>query len=409
MVRSLRPRCSVRQADGLMFASDRTQSHFRELRLGIGLRVTFAVPGGPGARVFRCPKTSSHASWPGSSVRTPLTGWRQPRRLLPMRRRNFITLLGGAAAAWPLAAHAQQMMPIVGFLHQGQAKQAESFAAAFREGLNKSGYIEGQNVTIEYRWAEGDYDRLRQMAADLVHRKVSVIASVFSVACLAAKAATSTIPIVFATGTDPIREGLVPALNRPGGNVTGVTFFVALLGAKRLSLLHDVLPAAKTIALLINPTNHVVSENYLKDTQTAARTLGLQIIVVPASSEHEIDNGFHTMAEQRIDALMISPDAFLLSRQDQIVALAARHAIPTMYLQRRNVVAGGLMSYSGDLAGAHRELGIYTGRILKGEKPADIPVAQSTKFEFVLNLKTAKTLGLTIPPDVLSIADEAIE
>jgi putative ABC transport system substrate-binding protein len=328
---------------------------------------------------------------------------------LPMRRRNFITLLGRAAAAWPLAAHAQQMMPIVGFLHQGQAKQAESFAAAFREGLNKSGYIEGQNVTIEYRWAEGDYDRLRQMAADLVHRKVSVIASVFSVACLAAKAATSTIPIVFVTGTDPIREGLVPALNRPGGNVTGVTFFVALLGEKRLSLLHDVLPAAKTIALLINPTNHVVSENYLKDTQTAARTLGLQIIVVPASSEHEIDNGFHTMAEQRIDALMISPDAFLLSRQDQIVALAARHAIPTMYLQRQNVVAGGLMSYSGDLAGAHRELGIYTGRILKGEKPADIPVAQSTKFEFVLNLKTAKTLGLTIPPDVLSIADEAIE
>jgi putative ABC transport system substrate-binding protein len=325
-----------------------------------------------------------------------------------MRRREFITLLGGATV-WPLAVRAQQMMPIVGFLHQGQAKQAESFVAAFRQGLSNAGYIEGRNVSIEYRWAEGDYNRLPQMAADLVHRKVSVIASVFSVAGLAAKAATSTIPIVFVTGTDPIREGLVPAFNRPGGNVTGVTFFVALLGAKRLGLLHDVLPAAKTIALLINPTNHVVSENYLKDTQTAARTLGLQIIVVPASSEHEIDNGFRTMGEQRIDALMISPDAFLLSRQDQIVALAARHAIPTMYLQRQNVVAGGLMSYSGDLAGAHRELGIYCGRILKGEKPADMPVVQSTKFELVINLKTAKTLGLTIPPGVLAIADEVIE
>jgi putative ABC transport system substrate-binding protein len=324
-------------------------------------------------------------------------------------RRQFITLLGGAAA-WPIAARAEQpAMPVIGFLHQGQAKQAQPFVAAFRQGLNKAGYIEGQNVSIEYRWAEGDYDRLPQMAADLVHRKVSVIATVLSVAGLAAKAATSTIPIVFVTGTDPIREGLVPALNRPGGNVTGVTFFVALLGAKRLGLLHDVLPAAKTIGLLINPTNHIVSENYLKDTQTAARTLGLQIIVVPASSEHEIDNGFRTMAEQRIDALMISPDAFLLGRQDQIVALAARHAIPTMYLQRANVVAGGLMSYSGDLANAHRELGIYTGRILKGEKPADIPVAQATKFEFVLNLKTAKTLGLTIPPAVLSITDEVIE
>ena len=326
-----------------------------------------------------------------------------------MRRRDFIAGVVGSTTVWPLAARTQQTMPIVEFLHQGQAKQAESFVAAFRQGLNKAGYIEGRNVSIEYRWAEGDYDRLPQMAADLVHRKVSVIASVLSVAGLAAKAATSTIPIVFVTGTDPIREGLVPALNRPGGNVTGVTFFVALLGAKRLGLLHDVLPAAKTIGLLINPTNHIVSENYLKDTQTAARTLGLQIIVVPASSEHEIDNGFRTMPEQRIDALMISPDAFLLGRQDQIVALAARHAIPTMYLQRANVVAGGLMSYSGDLANAHRELGIYTGRILKGEKPADIPVAQATKFEFVLNLKTAKTLGLTIPPAVLSITDEVIE
>jgi putative ABC transport system substrate-binding protein len=325
-----------------------------------------------------------------------------------MRRRDFITLFCGAAA-WPLAARAQQTMPVVGFLHQGSAKQYETFAAAFREGLNKSGYVEGRNVAIQYRWAEGHYDQLPQMAADLVRRKVSVIASAYAVAGVAAKVATSTIPIIFVTGTDPIRDGLVPALNRPGGNVTGVTFFSALLGAKRLGLLHDLLPAASTLALLINPANRMVSESYLKDVQSAARPLGLRIIVVPASSEQEIEVGFRTMVEQRIDALMISADAFLVTRQDQIIALAARHAIPTMYTQRENVVAGGLMSYATDIAGAYRELGIYLGRILKGEKPSELPVAQSTKFEFVLNLKTATTLGLTIPPGLLAIADEVIE
>jgi ABC-type uncharacterized transport system substrate-binding protein len=324
-----------------------------------------------------------------------------------MKRRTFISLLGGAAV-WPLAARAQQTMPVVGFLHQGSAKQYETFAAAFREGLNKSGYVEGRNVAIQYRWAEGHYDQLPQMAADLVRRKVSVIASAYAVAGVAAKVATSTIPIIFVTGTDPIRDGLVPALNRPGGNVTGVTFFSALLGAKRLGLLHDLLPAASTLALLINPANRMVSESYLKDVQSAARPLGLRIIVVPASSEQEIEVGFRTMVEQD-DALMISADAFLVTRQDQIIALAARHAIPTMYTQRENVVAGGLMSYATDIAGAYRELGIYVGRILKGEKPSELPVAQSTKFEFVLNLKTAKTLGLTIPPGVLAIADEVIE
>jgi putative ABC transport system substrate-binding protein len=325
-----------------------------------------------------------------------------------MRRRDFNTLYCGAAA-WPLAARAQQTMPVVGFLHQGSAKQYETFAAAFREGLNKSGYVEGRNVAIQYRWAEGHYDQLPQMAADLVRRKVSVIASAYAVAGVAAKVATSTIPIIFVTGTDPIRDGLVPALNRPGGNVTGVTFFSALLGAKRLGLLHDLLPAASTLALLINPANRMVSESYLKDVQSAARPLGLRIIVVPASSEQEIEVGFRTMVEQRIDALMISADAFLVTRQDQIIALAARHAIPTMYTQRENVVAGGLMSYATDIAGAYRELGIYLGRILKGEKPSELPVAQSTKFEFVLNLKTATTLGLTIPPGLLAIADEVIE
>jgi putative tryptophan/tyrosine transport system substrate-binding protein len=325
-----------------------------------------------------------------------------------MRRREFILALGGATA-WPLAARAQETMPVVGFLHQGSANQYETFAAAFRQGLSTSGYVEGRNVAIQYRWADGHYDQLPQMAADLARLKVSMIAAAYAVAGLAAKAATSIIPIIFVTGTDPVRDGLVPNLSRPGGNVTGITFFSALLGAKRLGLLHDLLPAANTFALLINPSNRMVSESYVKDIQMAARPLGLQIIIVPASSENEIALGFHTMAEQRVDALMISADAFLVTRQNQIIALAARHAIPTMYTQRENVVAGGLMSYATDIAGAYRELGIYAGRILKGEKAGDMPVAQSTKFEFVINLKTAKELGLTFPPGLLAIVDEVIE
>jgi putative ABC transport system substrate-binding protein len=327
-----------------------------------------------------------------------------------IRRREFIGALGGGAAtAWPLAVRAQQTMPVLGFLHQGSAHQFESLTAAFRKGLNKSGYVEDQNLLIEYRWAEGHYDQLPQLAADLVHRKVSVIASVYAVACLAAKAATSTIPIVFLTGADPVREGLVLSLNRPGGNVTGLTFFAVLLAAKRLSLFNDLLPTVKTFALLINSANPIVSKSYLQDTQAAARSLGLQIIVVPASSEHDIDNGFRTIVEQRIAALIVAPDAFLVSRQDQIIALAAYHAIPTMYAQPDAVVAGGLVSYATDVVGAYRELGIYAGRLLKGEKASDLPVGQSTKFELVVNLKTAKALGLTVPQDVLSIADVVIE
>jgi putative tryptophan/tyrosine transport system substrate-binding protein len=325
-----------------------------------------------------------------------------------MRRREFITLLGGTLA-WPLAARAQQTFPILGYLHQGSDNLPEPVATAFHKGLKKSGYVEGQNLIIEYRWAEGRYDQLSQLAADLVRRKVSVIASAYAPAALAAKAVTSTIPIIFVTSTDPVRDGLVPALNRPNENVTGVTFFAVLLAAKRLGLLHDLLPTVRSFALLNNPTNRIVSENYLKDTLEAARKFGLEIVNVPASSEREIDNGFRTMVEHRIDGLIVVPEAFLNSRTDQIVALAARHAVPTMYPWREDVVAGGLMSYATDVADAFHEWGIYVGRVLKGEKIANLPVVQSTKFRFVLNLKTAKALGLTIPPDVLSIADEVIE
>ena len=327
-----------------------------------------------------------------------------------MRRRDFITLLGSAAAAWPLTARAQQpTMPVVGFLNQGSPKSDANFAAIFRKALRELGYVEGQNVAIEYRWAEGRYDQLPELATELVRRKVSVIAAAYAAATLAAKAATSVIPIVFLTGTDPVRSGLVPSLNRPGGNVTGVAIFNVLTGAKRLGLLHDLLPAARTFAVLMNPANPLVSEPYLKDVQTAARTLGLQIVVLPASTDREIDNGFATLVDQRIEALMVATDAFLSSRQDHILALAARHAIPAIYDRRETVVAGGLMSYGTDFADTYRQHGVYVARILKGEKPADLPVQQPTKFMFVLNLKTAKTLGVTIPPDVLSIADEVIE
>ena len=326
-----------------------------------------------------------------------------------MKRREFITLLGGAAVAWPLAARAQQIVPILGFLHQGSPDQFEYLTAGFRKGLKQSGYVDGENLLIEYRWAEGHYDRLAELASDLVRRKVSVIVSVYALAGFAAKDATSTIPIVFLTGADPVRERLVSALNRPGANVTGVTYFGVLLGAKRLSLLHDLLPRATRFALLINPSNRVATENYVEGTEEAANKLGLQIVIVSASSEREIDERFATIAEQRIDALIFAPDAFLVSRQHQIVSLAARHAIPTMYSEPEAVLAGGLVSYGADVGSAYREVGLYAARILKGEKPSDLPVVQSTKFQLVLNLKTAKALGLTIPQDVLSIADEVIE
>jgi putative ABC transport system substrate-binding protein len=325
-----------------------------------------------------------------------------------VRRRELITLLGGAAA-WPLAARAQQpTMPVIGFLNQGSAKPSGYLAAAFRKGLNEVNYVEGKNVGIEYRWAESQYNELPKLAADLVNRKVAVIAAAFLPAALAAKAATSTIPICFITGADPVKQGLVASLNRPGGNVTGVAFFSALVGAKRLGLLHDLMPAASIFAVLVNPNNSN-AEAISKDLRSAAQTLGKQIVLLTASTEREIDRQFATLFQQRADALIVSPDAFFDSQREHIVTLVAHHAIPAIYERRESAVAGGLMSYGADVAEAYHQAGVYTGRILNGEKPADVPVMQPTKLEFVINLKTAKTLGLTFPPGLLAIADEVID
>lgn len=326
-----------------------------------------------------------------------------------MQRRDFIKLLGGAATAWPLVAGAQQpAKPVIGFLNQGSAKPSAYLAAAFRKGLSEVGYVEGQNAAIEYRWAESQYDKLPKLAADLVSRKVAVIAAAFLPAALAAKAATSTIPICFVIGSDPVKQGLVASINRPGGNATGVAFFSALVGAKRLGLLRELVPAASVFAVLVNPANPnsgVVS----KDLQAAARTLDLQIRILDASTEREIDGAFTSLVQQRVGALVVGPDAFFDSQRDQIVALAAHHAIPAIYERRDAAVGGGLMSYGASPDEAYHQAGIYTGRILKGEKPTDLPVVQSVKFELVLNLKTAKALRLTLPSGLLSIVDEVIE
>jgi putative ABC transport system substrate-binding protein len=297
---------------------------------------------------------------------------------------------------------------MIGFLNQGSAKPSGYLAAAFRKGLNEVNYVEGKNVGIEYRWAESQYNELPKLAADLVDRNVAVIAAAFLPAALAAKAVTSTIPICFVTGADPVKQGLVASLNRPGGNVTGVAFFSALLGAKRLGLLHDLMPAASIFAVLVNPTNSN-AEAISKDLRSAAQTLGKQIVLLTASTEREIDRQFATLVQQRADALIVSPDAFFDSQREHIVTLVAHHAIPAIYERRESAVAGGLMSYGADVAEAYHQAGIYTGRILSGEKPADVPVMQPTKLEFVINLNTAKTLGLTFPPGLLAIADEVIE
>jgi putative ABC transport system substrate-binding protein len=326
-----------------------------------------------------------------------------------MRRREFITLFGGVAA-WPLAARAQQpAMPVVGFLNSLERNDRPNLAAAFRRGLSEAGYAEGRNVTIEYRFAENQYDRLPALAADLVGRKVAVIAATGGGnSVLAAKASTTTIPIVFLTGGDPIQEGYVASLNRPGGNITGISWFGTQLGAKGLGLLHELLPNATVIALLTNP-NLPEAARATSDAQEAARMLGRQLLVLNASAPSEIDTAFAALRQARAGALLVSGDPFFSSRRQQIVTLAARDAIPAMYFNRELVAEGGLMSYGNDVADAYRRAGVYVGRILNGASPADLPIDQATKFEFVINLKTAKALGLTIPPGVLAIADEVIE
>jgi putative ABC transport system substrate-binding protein len=328
-----------------------------------------------------------------------------------MRRREFVTLLGGAAATWPLTARAQQpTMPVIGFLHLTSPETNRENLATFRRGLSETGYIEGKNVNIEYRWAHGRNDELPTLAADLVQHRVSVIVVLETTnGALAAKAATQTIPIVFMQGADPVRIGLVDSLNRPGGNLTGIGLLSAETAAKRLGLLLEVVPKAKSIAYLRNPTNRAFAESETRELQTAARAHGVELLPFNASRPSEIDTAFDDLVRQRADALQVSSDGFLLTHPEQIVALAARHAVPAVYAWPQYPAVGGLMSYGTNIRDAWRQAGIYTGRILNGEKPADLPVQEVTKIELVINLKTAKTLGLTVPLSLLGRADEVIE
>ena len=320
-------------------------------------------------------------------------------------RREFITALGGAAAAWPPAARAQQpAMPVIGFL--GSSTPAR-YLTAFRQGLHEAGYVEGQNVAIEYRWAQDQPDRLPELAADLVRRRVTVIAA-DTLSSIVAKAATTTIPIVFHGGGDPLKLGLVASLNRPGGNVTGVTFVVAELGAKRLGLLHELQPGAVRVGVLIDP-NYAPSQSFVSDVQAAAPPIGKQIEVLEAPTGRDIDTVFARLAQKPIDALLVGPGPLINSRLVQLATLAARHTLPAISNTRDFAEAGLLMSYGTSITDAYRQAGVYTGRILKGEKPADLPVIQSTKFEFVINLNTAKAFGLSFQPGLLAIADEVIE
>jgi putative ABC transport system substrate-binding protein len=326
-----------------------------------------------------------------------------------MRRREFITLLGGAAA-WPLAARAQQpSMPVVGLINLGTPDAMARYVAAFRNALSEAGYVEGQNVTVEYHWLEGRYDRLPALMADLVRRRVAIIATPGGTpAALAAKAATTTIPIVFGVAENPVRMGLVANLARPGGNATGVNFFLGEVAAKRLGLLHDLVPKAVRIAVLVNPANAPTAEATLRDVPEAARAIGLQIQVLNATTTPEIDVAFATIVRDRADALFVAPDAFFVSRRSQFATLAARDRIPTSCFNREMVEAG-LLSYGTNIADMFRQVGIYTGNILKGDKPAELPVLQSTKFEFVLNLQTARALGIEVPNSIQLLADEVIE
>ena len=327
-----------------------------------------------------------------------------------MRRREFISLLGGVATAWPFMAHAEQVAarPVVGFLTP--IYPVTHLVAAFRQGLNEMGFVEGQNITIEYRFAEGRYDRLTELAADLVQRRVAVLLGVGNTyAARAAKAASTTIPVVFAVGDDPVKFGLVASLDRPGGNATGVNFFASEVGAKSLGLLRDLLPAATRVGVLINPNNVVGIETWMRDVRVAASATGVQIDLVKAQDGREIENAFQTLVHNKADALLAGPDSLFYLRRVQLATLATRYAIPTIYWFREFADAGGLLSYGAGLADAYHQVGVYTGRILKGAKPADLPVVQSTKFELVLNLNTARALGLTIPASLLAIADEVIE
>ena len=327
-----------------------------------------------------------------------------------MRRREFISLIGGAAAVWPLAARAQQpAMPVIGFLSGTSSKGYAPYLAAFREGLREGGFVEGQNVTIEYRWADDHYERLPELAADLVTRRVALIAAAGgSPAALAAKSATTTIPIVFQIGVDPVKAGLVSSLNQPGGNITGFANLALEVGPKRLELLHRLVPNATNIAVLVNPARSNV-EAEIKDMQSAANKLGLQLNVLYASTERDFDKVFATSVQLRAGGVVISGDPFFNTRSEELAAMAIHYMVPAIYQFHEFAAAGGLVSYGSSIKNTHREAGIYTARILKGEKPADLPVQEPNKVELIINLKTAKTLGLEIPPSILTSADEVIE
>ena len=328
-----------------------------------------------------------------------------------MQRREFLGVLGGVAAtAWPLTARPQQAaIPVIGFVNPASPQSYARPLSAFLKGLDETGYVDGHNVAIEYRWAEGHYDRLPALAADLVHRQVAVIAATATAAALAVKATNTTIPIVFETGDDPIRLGLVVSLSRPGGNITGITQTNVEVAPKRLQLLHELIPTANVMALLVNPTDGPLAEITTKEMQAAAHTLGLELQVLNASTERDIDGVFAKLIQLRAGGLVIGGGPFLISRSGQLAALAARHAVPAIFQYRDFAVAGGLLSYGSDITNSYRLTGVYTGRILKGEKPSDLPVQQATKVEMIINLKTAKALGINVPNTLIGRADEVIE